>query len=199
MEFWKLEAHPSPLFYGVRELKRKLDEQGYYYKSSATKARLRDLLVRYDRGLLSYEKYTPKELKEFAVQRHLDIPTDTKKDVLVSTLEQADEDATFDRIFDLPPELRNHIYTLHFEQFSVCNRPITPPITQASRQLRQESLLLFYRTCITEISLSTYVPDPSVSYRRRWLGATDPLRPVPSTTGLFSRMPEDLLVEPKKV
>jgi len=59
------------------------------------------------------------------------------------------------RFLDLPPELRDHIYesavytgTLYpsTRRESSSNQATQPPITRASRQLRKESLPLFYST-----------------------------------------------------
>lgn len=78
---------------------------------------------------------------------------------IVRILEAADEAATFPRFFDLPPELRNRIYSMHFDSFPVLSRPTTPPIARASRQLRQETTLLFYQSCNIYLSIGRATPN----------------------------------------
>ncbi|PPJ51342.1 hypothetical protein CBER1_08617 [Cercospora berteroae] len=49
---------------------------------------------------------------------------------------------------DLTPELRNRVYAFYMSEFdNVLLAPTQPPLTQASSQLRQEALPIFYRTC----------------------------------------------------
>jgi hypothetical protein len=68
---------------------------------------------------------------------------------IVDVLEHADDNATFERFIDLPPELRVRTYTIYFESFGVDARAVLsvpPPPCETSRLLRKESLLLFYQT-----------------------------------------------------
>jgi hypothetical protein len=142
--YWKLGRQLNST---TKSLKRSLIEVRFYFKSSANKERLVSLLFRYKRGLLSYEGYTIAELKGFCIQRGLAIAENAKKDIIVRYLEEEDERATFTRFLDLPAELRNRIYTMHFESFRKLDLPTTPPITQVCRQLRQETLILFWQSC----------------------------------------------------
>jgi len=60
-------------------------------------------------------------------------------------LQRLEEHARPFRFFDLPPELRNRVYDLHFSEDAL--RPITekiPQITRATKQLRGEALPVFY-------------------------------------------------------
>ena len=153
-EYWRLErpSHSTK----AEILKGQLREKAYYFKPSATKDRLRNVVVRCELGFLSYDKYPAKELKELCKQRRLELGAVTTKDNLVQILELADDNATFDRFLDLPPELRNRIYTFHFDAFASAEFPTTPPIARVSRQLRQETLVLFYQAFKIRISTCTY-------------------------------------------
>lgn len=57
---------------------------------------------------------------------------------------------------DLAAELRIMIYTFHLQDLDTqsAELPITPPLTQVSRQLRSESLPLFYSTCSLSLNRS---------------------------------------------
>jgi len=74
-------------------------------KSSATRSRLAVLAGRCDRNPLSYDKSSVAELQALIRSKNLS-PPDKAKSALVKALEDADDDATFHRLLDLPPELR---------------------------------------------------------------------------------------------
>lgn len=74
-----------------------------------------------------------------------------KKAEIIALMEVADDDCMFARFLYLPPELRNRIYQLHFETFEALSRPSPPPLSKVSRQLRQETLVLFFQTCTARI------------------------------------------------
>ena len=61
-------------------------------------------------------------------------------------LESEDKARTFHRLLDLPPELRNSVYRFATVSGTVTAlvRPPPPPICQASKQLRCESLPIFF-------------------------------------------------------
>ena len=149
-EYWKLKR-PDDLRMTVRlsaqQLQDELESSAYFFYSSAAKPRLLQLYSRRERGLLSYEAYKIAELREFCSQRNVQLARNAKKAEVVSVLEAEDENATFDRFLDLPAELRNYVYSLHFETLEIDCPSIPPPITYVSRQLRQESLALFFSTC----------------------------------------------------
>ena len=154
--YWKLEdydkAHSSR-----HELQSILRKRKFYVKSSTTKERLAKLLSRSDRGLLSYDAYTVSELRKFCTQRQIFLSGNENKQALVDMLEIEDEEAEFDKLVDLPAELRNHIYSLHFQDFPILGRPVPPPITEVSPQLRKETLQLFYQTCRVKVDLAAGV------------------------------------------
>jgi hypothetical protein len=115
--------------------------------------RLRELYVRQQPGLLSYEGLGARELRSFVTQRGLSLQTNPKPSlaILKTHLEQADDDASFDRFSDLPPELRQQIFMQYFDSFDEppCNTSDSepggqPPITRVSRQTRLEALPMFY-------------------------------------------------------
>ena len=68
-------------------------------------------------------------------------------------MEQADNDATFDRFPDLPSELRQQIFKHYFDSFDhsqILEAGGQPPITLASRHTRLEALPLYYsQYCFT--------------------------------------------------
>ena len=161
-EYWKFDCPERPR---ARELKQFLTTVGFYFKSSVNTDRLLKLLSRQQRCLLSYDAYTAKELKSFYAGRQLTAPAGSSKGDLVHVLEEADEHVTFELLFDLPPELRNRIYSIHFDMYKELRLPTTPPITQANRQLRQETLTLFYKTSQVVINVSGVPYDPTQNPR----------------------------------
>jgi hypothetical protein len=121
------------------------------------RARLCELYVRYQRGLLSYEGLPLSELELYATQRGLPlIPTADGRELITTgmlkaRLEHADDNATFERLAYLPPEPRTKIFVLYFNALDRSSpRYISkyqPPLTLVSRQTRRESLPLFYGCC----------------------------------------------------
>jgi hypothetical protein len=67
---------------------------------------------------------------------------------LVRMLEKADnpdKEATFPQFMDLPPELRNRIYELHFRDYDeITTQHHQPPLTEVPL-IRAEALPLFYK------------------------------------------------------
>lgn len=112
VQYWRLGAQHSMT---VKELRSHLQERGFYVKADVNASRLSQLLKRCDQGLLSYEKYSRRELKSSLEARGLSVGTN--KTARVQILEQADEDVTFDRSLDLPAELSLHVYTLLMARF----------------------------------------------------------------------------------
>jgi hypothetical protein len=142
-DYWKLDHGPRT----KQDLLSILEPKGRAYKSTSV-AHLRVLYSHYQRGLLSYEGLRASELETFISQQALPPRIDKRPTVsnLKRLLELADDDATFDRFLDLPPELRQQIYDHYFDSFVDSPRPVfgQPPITIISKQTRQEALLLFY-------------------------------------------------------
>ncbi|GAB7330334.1 hypothetical protein MBLNU13_g01969t1 [Cladosporium sp. NU13] len=91
--------------------------------------RLRELFVRHQRALLSYEGLTVGELRLFVVQRGLSSTTAAKATAatLKARLEQADEDATFNWFTELPPEIRQQIFEQDFESLNKSRGVISRP------------------------------------------------------------------------
>jgi hypothetical protein len=118
--------------------------------------------------MTSYEGIPLDDLKRYAAQRALP-PTGSKNRLrpIKAQLEQADDEATFNRFSDLPPELRLVIYTYYFEssdyRHSATNK-CQPPITRVSRQTRKESLPIFYECCEFSVLIS---PAPN-SLSQHW-------------------------------
>lgn len=128
--------------------------------------RLRELYVRHQRGLLSYEGLTVSEIKSFVVQRGLSSTTIAKPTVatLKAQLEQADDDATFDRFPELPPEIRQQIFERYFDSLNKHRENMTkpggqPPIALASRQTRLEALPLYYSRYLFPFRIVDDWPD----------------------------------------
>jgi len=111
-----------------------------------------DLVQRCERGLLSYDAYSVEELTKFAEDRgYYVVPPSTKKE-LVQLLEKADDDIKFEKVLELPAELRNRIYGAYFEALGVLPQKLTqPPLCSVSRQIRAESLPVFYATATFQL------------------------------------------------
>ena len=57
---------------------------------------------------------------------------------------------------ELPAELRNRIYALHLETLDLPPLAHQPPICLVSRQIRNESIPLFYSTSAFDLSIRSY-------------------------------------------
>lgn len=68
-------------------------------------------------------------------------------------LRKKDKEARFDRFRELPPEIRNQIYKLNLQDEKVRVRPATPAISRVNKQLRAESLPIFFRNTVQSIVL----------------------------------------------
>jgi hypothetical protein len=144
-----------PCAYTVRDWRRYLSIEGFYFKTNDKYARLETLAKRCARGHQSYDRQCIKNLRELACNRGLDASLGPKanKKQLVEALEAAD-DATdametsreFHKFSELPPELRNRVYIFHFQSLGkVLPRFAMPPFCRASRQLRYETTILFFQ------------------------------------------------------
>jgi hypothetical protein len=161
MVFWKLDSGGDHPRYFLLEM---LEDRRYTCKSRA-KVRIQEHFVRCQRGLLSYEGLPFRELKLFIKQRGIPVTAGKKPSLssLKAQLAQADDDLTFDRFCDLPPELRQKIFQQYFDSFGQYRDSIDcyrfarpacagqPPITMASKQTRREALPLFYSRCEFDI------------------------------------------------
>lgn len=143
--YWKLGFYDSST---IQEAKEFLQSNGYYTPKTTNKNAIRELVGRYQRGLLSYRKCNLEELRAFCKGRGLNTKAKTVSG-LAKALEEADDVATFPRFFALPAELRNAIYEFHVRSFGgVPAVHQQPPLVVASKQLRDEALPLFYE-CAT--------------------------------------------------
>lgn len=92
--------------------------------------------------MLSYERLPLSELRKFTAQRALLTNTDTTLNSvkeLKRLLEKADDDATFGRFSDLPPELRQIVFLHYFNSLVVreVRHKQQPPITLVSHSVRR--------------------------------------------------------------
>lgn len=163
----------------VFELKTHLQRRGFYCPHSVTKQRLHELVCRHERGLLSYDRYTTARLLDFVSARGIDVAGQLRPR-LICMLEKADDDEVFDRVFDLPPELRSAIFTHHlrsldFKTSRATSAPARPPLCRASRQLRDEALPLCYSLCTFHFVLTEDIPGDT---GRRIIGGSSSTRPV---------------------
>lgn len=163
--YWKLDSGERWTEKTKEELLQILTTNDRSLKA-ASMTRLRELFVRQQRGLLSYEGLTVGELRSFVVQRGLSSTSTARPTAatLKARLEQADEDATFDRFSELPPEIRQQIFEQYFDSLNKCrgytSRPGgQPPIALASRQTRLEALPLYYSCCLFRFRIVDDWPD----------------------------------------
>jgi hypothetical protein len=161
-DYWKLDTGNDLTIHGLRAA---LAERNFTILTSGNNTRRRALYARAQRGLMSYEGMPTRELRRYATQRGVKIiyvPKATRI-TIKAQLEQADEDATFDRFAELPPELRKIIFQHHFDSFPTTEKPknrtqeqkwknkTQPPITQVSRLIRSEALPLFYNSYAVQL------------------------------------------------
>lgn len=167
-KYWELAEYKfvtnngDRIYHGTqrnRIAERHLQAHGAYAPDQATLQRLMYLVRRLDRDFLSYGNCSGPELKVFADARGIEYPQDRKrmKKEMVRALERADDDARFIRIMDLPAELRVRIYEYycldlgHWFGFGPGYVPLEhaqPPLTMVCRLMREESLKVFYDTCV---------------------------------------------------
>lgn len=121
--YWKLGFSQKM---NLTEMDRWLQKQGYHRRKNMSKDTAMRTIGRCQRHLLLYRKYTLKELRTFCKDRRL-TPKHQNSSSHSYTLEQADDEPTFDQFLDLPPELRNAIYETHLSVFSSPRK--TPPAT----------------------------------------------------------------------
>lgn len=160
----RLRANPVTYWYihvphSGRDVKADLDTWGRDYLKSHNKEKLWDIHCRRQRGLLNYSKYDVEELRGFCTSRGLKLPKAGKnkrqnKNLLIIHLDAADDDATFDKFLDLPPELRVIIFEWHFRDIAPSGREnyylaetiirAQPPITRTSPLIRKEAIDVWY-------------------------------------------------------
>lgn len=109
----------------------------------------------------SYEGITRKGLENTVTRRRI-LPPDAVTMVELKTeLERYDDEHnTFHRFLDLPPELRERIYTQYLNDYNEDDNPkCQPPISYASRSVRREALTLFYECCLFSIRAATGIRE----------------------------------------
>jgi hypothetical protein len=150
--------------------RRYLKKHHFYFKKSDNIAKLAARAERCARGHPSYDDRYLKELKALARERGLGRVLERQANYaqLVKGLEAADNAADaleasrqFPKFLELPPELRNRVYTLYFKSLGrVPPRFALPPLCRASRQLRMESTALFFEHSTFVIALRS-ISQPS--------------------------------------
>jgi hypothetical protein len=166
-EYWKLDSGNRLWSYRLRE---ELREGNYPVLKSVNNTRLRALYVRCQRGLLSFEGMLSHELGLHAARRGLTVAPNATSTSIKAQLEQADEDAAFDRFTDLPPEIRQIIFQYYMDSTLAQRRPKSiyqPPLTMTSRMIRQETLPMFFDCWDTELSSLFSEPPTIVPYKFR--------------------------------
>jgi hypothetical protein len=144
-DWWKLVDPESMTIKAMSEL---MAGSPFRCPKSARKARVMERYTRWRSDRPYYETLEFAELLTFCTDRGLaNADESLSKPELISKLRAADDDLSVHRFMELPPELRVHVYTLHFESFPILWYPEQPPISRVSRILRQESLPVFYQTC----------------------------------------------------
>ncbi|KAK0354030.1 hypothetical protein LTR94_014298 [Friedmanniomyces endolithicus] len=125
-------------------MKAALSAQNADFGQSTGRGRLSALLTRLDRGLLTYEKYGPAELRQLCRRRGFQPTQRARGEAMKASLEQADDELTFPRFMDLPPELRVEIYGYHLHSLDQGTLAVQPPLTTVCKLVRREALPLFY-------------------------------------------------------
>lgn len=156
--YWKLGLYHCNNM-TVKSLTDFLKMGGYYCRANISRSDAIEAIGRYQRGLMSYDGLSVAELRAFCKARGLPGNGMTASR-LARTLQEADDLVTFPKFFDLPPEIRNIIYELFYRSLSnFYDKHVQPPLTMASRQIRAESLSLFYE-CATFDMFAQCVPSP---------------------------------------
>lgn len=154
-DYWRIRGrHPRTEYVTVKEAKETMKKRGFYWKSSERKGRAMELYERCERGLVSYEACKRRELESFVKQRGISYDRSAHKSDLVGMLELADDTCVFYKFLDLPAEMRSIIFTMYMEGLVVPgDKACQPPLCLTSRQLRHESLPLFYQVSAFSFSL----------------------------------------------
>ncbi|KAM0715351.1 hypothetical protein Q7P37_008849 [Cladosporium fusiforme] len=164
--YWKLGFFEP---FTIRSANEYLENRGYPSRKRASKATALQAASRCQRQLLPYWLCNLQELRTFCESRSLE-PKKNNFSGCVSALEQADDEATFDRFLQLPAELRNTIYEYHFSDMrTIPEIHRQPPITQVSSQLRKEAQPLFYNCCTFKMTIEPdFLPHTWEIDNRTW-------------------------------
>lgn len=155
-DYWKLKIRDNLTVTRMRDL---LKRCGYATGSITDKTWLTDSVLRSDLGLMSYVPYSNDELRAFIATRRIDTTGVYTRDSighrreLVQLLDRADQEPQFNDFLLLPAELRNRIYAMHFAEFDQpLSTPSQPPLTLTNRQVRSETLPMFYNSITLDIT-----------------------------------------------
>ncbi|PPJ55732.1 hypothetical protein CBER1_08296 [Cercospora berteroae] len=155
--YWKV---PSDSHLSVDQVKDVLNEPEAQIVSDPSDHQIRKYFSRSKLGLLEYAHCSDDELRSFIGARGLEMPKNVSgakehaREDLTEAPERADDQQNLTTFFLLPGELRNHIYALYFADFKrPLYAPIQPAIACASKQLRAETLKLFYSECTFRLLL----------------------------------------------
>nr|OQO18841.1 hypothetical protein B0A51_13904 [Rachicladosporium sp. CCFEE 5018] len=139
-----------------------LDKHGFYHKKGLQKKRLFELTTRCQRGLPSYQKFSSDDLQVFADSRGLTALTtgtaSKRRAGLETLLEESDEQRTFPRFTELPPEIRMQVYQHYFASLDlpyVLGGPQPPPRLLVSHQVYAEARSTFFTHTRFPIVMST--------------------------------------------
>ncbi|KAF7186785.1 hypothetical protein HII31_11882 [Pseudocercospora fuligena] len=144
-QYWRLNSYRKWTKAGLMSA---LQSSGIIVSSSLTRHALIGIKQRLDRAMLYYgdQRISMDELRKFVRDRGLALPTPATRKAIVNVLLHADETSTFDRIQDLPPELREKIYEFYIDAFpEKLTCPTQPPLTRINRLVRKEALPIFYK------------------------------------------------------
>jgi hypothetical protein len=132
---------------------------------------------------------------QFVKDRHIHIPhqLDGKyaQSSLVQALLEADEDRTFTRFSELPPEIRLMVYEHYMCELGndhdgrrMLSSPSHPPLARLNRTLRQEVLPLFYETFMFYMLFSNANTHPEFMPRSKEFLSSIPVRLIGKITQL---------------
>ncbi|KAF7187523.1 hypothetical protein HII31_11147 [Pseudocercospora fuligena] len=140
-------------------MRRDLMHGGYNVPSKADRADLIELCKRMWRDLPDYTQCTSNQLRKFNLDRRLITQAEYDDNhlhpkQLIRNLKAADENPTFTKFLDLPPELRCKIYDCYTKDFPITLRhPTQPPLARIHPIIRTELLPIFYCSATFKIEL----------------------------------------------
>ncbi|KXS99828.1 hypothetical protein AC578_8875 [Pseudocercospora eumusae] len=186
-DYWKLQSYNSMTAQQMREL---LQKRRYAVGKSDSKDKLEEALLRSDCGMQSYADQSDDDLRALVRSRGVDAShvicgnkVGTRGDLL-SLLKNADMNPRFEKFSDLAAELRNKIYEHYFSEIrQSLYAPSEPPITRVSRDIRQETIKMYYDSCTFDFVLR--LPKTSQALGRRSLQAHARRLTIPSQMRLF--------------
>ncbi|KAK4958077.1 hypothetical protein LTR10_004502 [Elasticomyces elasticus] len=171
-DYWKLTVLPQ----SAKGMRLWLEERKYHVGSIKSTARLQECVRRAQLGLMSYHKLTNDELRGLITARRIDASgymtrhNRGTREELLRSLDYEDMHPLFLRFLNLPPELRNRVYGYYYAEFrQPIYAPSQPPLSRVCRQLREESLPMFYSTCEFDFRLQRF--------QRGYDGRTPPTGP----------------------